>query len=66
MKHKTAGELVKGDRFLMAGGHYIIREIYNTVDDEIVKFTFSCLSGEINPHRTLTMALQRDLFFIAD
>lgn len=64
MTHKTAGEIVKGDRFLMAGGHYIVREVYETVDDEIVKISFSTIEERFNPHRTFVMALQRDMFFI--
>jgi hypothetical protein len=61
MKHKNPTDLVHGDKFAMAGMHYEVLEVYETVDPEITKVAFWLNSEAPFSRRRLTMNLQNDI-----
>lgn len=38
--HKLAGDIVRGDQFLMAGGHFVILGVYEIDDEDMIKVKF--------------------------
>lgn len=59
--HKTAGKLKPKDRFLMAGGHYIVVDVYETKDEDMIKVVFNQVNAVRNMRYTLI--LERSLLF---
>lgn len=64
VRHKSAGELKPNDQFLMAGGHYLILDIYDTDDTDMIKFTFVSVGSRFTTGRRLTMILERSILFV--
>lgn len=60
--HKMANEIKPKDQFLMAGGHYMILDVYDTDDEMIVKFVFNHVNAPRN--KRFTMTIDRSALFI--
>lgn len=60
--HKFAGELKRKDKFLMAGGHYEILDIYETDNDDVIKFVFNHVNAPVR--RRFVMILDRSALFV--
>lgn len=60
--HKHAWELKKGDRFLMAGGLYIIQDVYELDTEEFVKFRATAVGGNQSLYLQLPHTLLLHLY----
>lgn len=60
--HKTAGDLISGDTFLLAGNHCKVLDIYATDDMDRIKMAFSASSDESRHVRHILILEKRTSF----